>query len=530
MEQGAGRPRCQIGRAVFESANLLHEVPKAEYLRESARLREALLEAQYDLKLDGRFPVLILIAGVEGAGKGETVNLLNEWMDPRHIQTTAFGAPSDEEAERPPLWRFWRALPPKGRIGIFFGAWHTEPIVQRVTGSLGAESFAAATADILQLEQMLADEGVLLLKYWFHLSKEQQRQRLKALEKDPATRWRVTDTDWAYFKQYDRFVEVCEPFLRQTSSARAPWVVVPGADANHRALAVGRHLLAALRARLDDHPVGAPRAKAPPVSRPDPVNVIRALQLQQPLEKADYERKLAAWQARLARASRHARFAKLSVVAVFEGNDGAGKGGAIRRVTAALDARRYATIPVAAPTEEERAQPYLWRFWRALPRRGRFAFFDRSWYGRVLVERVEGFCAVADWQRAYGEINQFEQALLAHGTVLVKFWLAVSKEEQLRRFKLREQVAFKRFKITEDDWRNRRRWSAYEAAVCDMVERTSTAAAPWTLVEGDNKYHARLKVLRTLCEAVEAALARGKAKGGKAGKIGKGGRKAARAK
>ncbi len=522
---------------MFESAKLLHEVPKAVYQREEAKLREALLNAQYDLKLDGRFPVLILIAGVEGAGKGETVNLLNEWMDPRHIQTTAFGVPSDEEAERPPLWRFWRALPGKGRIGIFFGAWHTQPIVQRVMGLLDEGQFSAAVAQIQQLEQMLCDEGVLLLKYWFHLSKEQQRKRLKALEKDPDTRWRVTETEWDYFKLYDRFVEVCEPFVRQTSSAAAPWIVVPAADPNHRALTVGRHLLAAMRARLDDKPAKAAKAAParatplpPAAAAADGVNVLSTLALEQALAKPAYERELLKWQGRLNRATRDPRFRKLSVVGVFEGNDGAGKGGAIRRVTGALDARCYASIPVAAPTEEERAQPYLWRFWRPLPRRGRFVFFDRSWYGRVLVERVEGFCAEADWKRAYAEINQFEQALLQHGSVLVKFWLAVSRDEQYRRFKEREKVAFKRFKITAEDWRNREKWPAYEAAVCDMVDRTSTAAAPWTLVEADNKYFARIKVLRTLCEAVEAGLGRvkdGKRAGAKDGKRGKGGKKKA---
>jgi polyphosphate:AMP phosphotransferase len=389
-------------------------------------------------------------------------------------------------------------------------------------GKMGAGDFARSIGDIQRLEKMLCDEGVLLLKYWFHLSKAQQRARLKALEKNPDTRWRVSETEWAYFKLYDRFVEVCEPFLRQTSTAQAPWIVVPGADANHRALTVGRHLLAALRERLDAKPAEPPSGRTPLLPAPgDRLNVLTALQLDQPMSKPAYERALAQWQSRLNQAARDPRFKRLSVVAVFEGNDGAGKGGAIRRVTSALDARQYANIPVAAPTEEDRAQPYLWRFWRRLPRRGRFALFDRSWYGRVLVERVEGYCTEADWMRAYGEINDFEHSLLQHGVVLVKFWLAVTPEEQLRRFKLRETVEFKRFKITEEDWRNREKWGAYEAAVCDMVDRTSTVSTPWTLVEANNKYHARIKVLRTLCEAVEQALERGgKKRGGKAGKGG----------
>lgn len=492
---------------MFESANLDHRVDKAVYKREVPKLREALLNAQYDLKESGRFPVLILIAGVEGAGKGETVNLLNEWMDPRYISTQAFFEPSDEERERPALWRFWRALPPKGKLGVFFGAWHTMPVIQRVQGDITEGEFAQQIGEIVRLEKMLCDEGVLLLKYWFHLSKPQQKRRLKQLEKDSATRWRVTEREWEYFKAYKKFIRVCEPFLRKTSTGEAPWIVVPAADPRYRALTVGRHLLTALRERLKDQPAKVPAVSTPPLALPaDNLNVLRALKLNQPLTKDAYKAELEKWQGRLNAAARDPRFRSLSVVTVFEGNDAAGKGGAIRRVTSALDARSYHNISVAAPTEEERAQPYLWRFWRHLPRRGRFAFFDRSWYGRVLVERVEGFCSEADWHRAYVEINDFEQAMVRHNIIVVKFWLAISKEEQLKRFQLREKTAFKRFKITAEDWRNRKQWGAYELAVCDMVDRTSTSIAPWTLVEANNKYHARIKVLKTLCQAVEAAL------------------------
>jgi polyphosphate:AMP phosphotransferase len=491
---------------MFESASLKHRVDKAVYKREALKLRQALLDAQYDLKEDGRFPVLVVIAGVEGAGKSETVNLLNEWMDPRHVVTSAFAEPSDEERERPAQYRFWRAMPPKGKLGIFFGAWHTDPVLQRVLGEMSDGKFQREIGEIQRLEQMLVNEGVLLLKYWFHLSRRQQKKRLEELESDPKTRWRVHDLDWKYFKLYKKFVKVCDPFLRKTSTAEAPWMVVPGADARYRALAVGRHLLAALRERLDEKPVKRAADRIPPLPAADRLNVLRALELDQPMTKGAYRKELEKWQGRLAVASRDARFRRISVVGVFEGNDAAGKGGALRRITAALDARRYTNIPIAAPTEEERARPYLWRFWRHVPRRGRFAFFDRSWYGRVLVERVEKFAAEPDWMRAYAEINDFEQALARHGIVLVKFWLAIGKEEQYRRFKQREEVVFKRFKITEEDWRNRKKWDAYEHAVCDMIDRTSTSIAPWTLVEANNKYHARIKVLKTLCRAIESAL------------------------
>jgi polyphosphate kinase 2 (PPK2 family) len=236
------------------------------------------------------------------------------------------------------------------------------------------------------------------------------------------------------------------------------------------------------------------------------MNVLRALDLTKRMEKKDYEEELLDLQGRLNLLARHRNLRKHSIVLVFEGVDAAGKGGSIRRITKALDARRYNIYPVAAPTEEERAQPYLWRFWRNLPRRGKVAIFDRSWYGRVLVERVEGFCSEADWQRAYSEINDFEDQLARNGTILQKFWLSISQEEQLRRFEERQVTPFKRFKITEEDWRNREKWPLYESAICDMLDRTSTEIAPWTLVESENKYYGRIKILRTLVQRLEDEL------------------------
>jgi len=479
---------------MFESANLDHRVNKSTYRREETALRERLLEAQSGLLADRSFAVLILVAGVQGSGRGETVNLLNEWMDPRHVQTRGFGDPTQDERERPFAWRYWIALPPKGKIGVFFGAWHTDPILRRVRGVTSDDEFAHEIAEISRFEKMLTDEGVLLLKYWFHIPKDVQKQRLKRAHEKPEA-------------PYKKFVAVSEAFLRRTSTAEAPWTVIPGVDARYRALSFGRQLLASLEARLARKERPKPVAARVGARAPsDGLNVIRALQLNQPMSKPQYEDELDKWQGRLARLSQKKRMRKLAVVAVFEGSDAAGKGGAIRRLTSALDARLYDTVPTAAPSDEERAQPYLWRFWRRLPRLGRFAFYDRSWYGRVLVERVEGLTAEADWMRAYTEINDFEQQLVRHGTVVVKYWLAISKEEQLRRFRQREKVSFKRFKITPDDWRNRKKWDDYEQAVCDMVDRTSTSIAPWTLVEANNKYHARIKVLKTLCKALEDAF------------------------
>jgi polyphosphate:AMP phosphotransferase len=491
---------------MFESAELGHKIDKERYRQEVPELREALLNAQLDLAA-ADFPVIIIIAGVDGAGKGETVNILNEWMDPRFIQSNALDNPTDEELERPEMWRFWRALPPRGKIGIFFGSWYSAPIVNHVAGRTKNSELDQAMERIIRFEKMLTDEGALILKFWFHLSEEKQRKRLKSLEKDKDTRWRVTKADWESFKLYDSYRKISEHALRQTSTSEAPWTVLEGSDPRYRYLTVGKAILQGLRSRLDA-PVEKGQATAVPPLIPaiDDLLLIRSLDLGKNIPKDKYEDELTEYQRKLALLTRHDNFRNIAVIAVFEGNDAAGKGGSIRRITSALDARQYSIVPVAAPTEEERAQPYLWRFWRHLPRKGKFTVFDRSWYGRVLVERIEGYCTREDWMRAYSEINDFEEQLVRNKTVIVKYWLAISKEEQLKRFEERESTGFKRFKITDEDWRNREKWEQYELAVCDMIDRTSSEIAPWTLVEANDKYHARIKVLKTLCKAIEKSL------------------------
>ncbi len=491
---------------MFESAEIGHRIDKAEYRELEPELRKNLLDAQAELRERAEFPLLILIAGVDGAGKGETVNLLNAWMDPRHIHTRAFAEPNDLEAQRPPMWRYWQALPPKGKIGIFFGSWYTQPILDRAYKRSRNADLIASIEEIRHFEKMLVAEGALLLKFWFHLSKKAQEKRLNTLSSNPKTRWRVGPSDWEHYKRYDRLRAVSEQTLRETSTGEAPWFIVEGADANYRHLTVGNHMLNAMRSRLAETPQRPTTAPAVRVPALDERNVLNVLDYQAKLDKPDYRDKLEKLQGKLNLLTRDKRFRKRSMVVVFEGSDAAGKGSSIRRITAALDARFYRVIPIAAPSAEELAQPYLWRFWRQLPAHGHVAIFDRSWYGRVLVERVEGYCSEADWMRAYHEINDFEEQLVRNDVILVKFWLAITPEEQLRRFTEREQVAFKNYKITEDDWRNRDQWQAYEHAVCDMVERSSTHRANWTLIPANDKRYARVEVLKTLVQRLEEEL------------------------
>jgi polyphosphate:AMP phosphotransferase len=494
---------------MFEAAELGRKVSKDAFKRRAPKLRAALLDVQQRLR-SAPFPVIVVFAGVDGAGKSESVNLLNEWMDPRGIVTRAFGPPSDEERGRPEQWRFWRELPPDGRIGLFLSAWYSRPVLDRAYRRNSRVEFEHQLARLAEFERMLADDGAVILKFWMHLDKKSQRERLEALEADPLTRWRVTRLHWQHWKMYGRFVAAAELAIRSTSTAQSPWTIVEGRNEAYRSLTVADALRDAIAQRLSkldgrqaaDPPKRLPRQPAGAAA----FTVLSQLDMSKRLGETTFERDLLRYQGELNLLQRRAIRSGVSTILVFEGVDAAGKGGAIRRVTAALDARDFQVIPIAAPTDEERAHHYLWRFWRHLPRAGRFTIFDRSWYGRVLVERVEGFATPAEWRRAYAEINQFEDQLVDHGIVLVKYWIHITQDEQLRRFKARQSSAVKRWKIGEDDWRNRAKWHAYEQAVTEMVERTSTRQAPWKLVEGNDKHYARIAVLRTACESLRKAL------------------------
>lgn len=514
---------------MFESAELGHKVDDDKYKKEAKSLREQLLSAQFDVLDAKKFPVILLVNGVDGAGKTETVQLFNEWLDPRHVRTRAFGEPTQDELTRPPMWRFWQALPPKGKISILFGSWYAGPIHDYVFGGCKDNALTKKIDGIRDFEKLLHDDGALIIKLWFHLSKKAQRKRLRDLESNKLTSWRVTPDDWKHHKRYDDYAKVNERLLRDTSTGEAPWVVIDGSDPNYRALAAGRTVLAAMRARLEECDVESTTAKRKATTRAEKANgksdgkkpkeevatvlgsvdtagILRDLPFEERLSKEKYKTKIVKVQGRLAKLSRSSKMKKHGVAVVFEGMDAAGKGGAIRRVTGALDARRYNVIPIAAPTEEERAQPYLWRFWRHVPRRGQFVIYDRSWYGRVLVERVENFATEEQWTRAYREINDFEEQLADYGIVVVKLWLAITKDEQMKRFKEREEIAYKQFKITEEDWRNRKKWDDYVVAASDMIDRTSSSIAPWTVIEANDKHLARVRVIETIAKRLEESF------------------------
>jgi len=510
MSGGAPALWVKMRGAMFEVAELGRKVSRQEFDEAVPALRSELLEAQFALR-SRQFPVMIIVSGADCAGKGEVVHRLNEWLDPRGVDTYAFWQSSDEEQARPPFWRFWRALPARGRIGIFFGSWYSDPMVRRVYREIKGAELDGELDRIAFFEKMLADDGALIIKLWFHLSRKEQARRLKHLQRDPHTRGRVRPADLKNLKLYNKFIRTSERVIRRTDSAQCPWHLIEAADLRYLELTAGRILLESLQARLKEAgaaSVPAPAA-APPAQRAGAKSsrtVLDHVDLSQKLTERRYREELKKYQGRLTRLTWEANAGKISTVAVFEGWDAAGKGSAIRRVTAAIDPRLYRIIPIAAPTDEERAHHYFWRFWRHLPPAGYVTIFDRSWYGRVLVERVEQFASENEWKRAYLEINDFEEQLANRNIALAKFWIHISKEEQLRRFKARQDIQFKRYKITDEDWRNRKKWDAYKQAINEMVARTSTEFAPWTVVAGNDKNFARVQILKALCDALERLL------------------------
>ncbi len=497
---------------MFDTAELGQRVSKAEFKEREDALRAELLILQYRALELAAFPVIIDFAGVDGAGKGSTVNMLNKWMDPRWLRTIGYHPPTEEERARPRFWRYWRDLPPKGRIGLYLSGRYSRPLLGRVYGDIDEVEFDRRLAEIIRFENALADDGALILKFWMHLSASQQEVRLNELSADPLQNYKVTDSDWNNHKRYGDFIAAAEQIITRTNRGDAQWNIVEGVDSKYRHLRVGEIIAAELTRHLELHERRA--ATADSSSQPSSsatgatrsTTVFDSLDQSLTVSRREYKKKLKNYQARLGELGRIAFDRGVATALVFEGPDASGKGGAIRRAIWSLDARRARVHQFAAPTDEERAHHYLWRFWRKLPRAGVVNVFDRSWYGRVLVERAEGFATEDEWRRAYNEINDFENQIVDRGILLLKFWLHITKDEQLARFKEREKSPYKHWKLTDEDWRNREQWEAYEQYGHDVVQFTSTQRAPWILVEGNDKLHTRLRVLKTIIEHLEAHL------------------------
>lgn len=497
---------------MLERVDLSQELKKSELKAVMADFEPRLMTLQRRA-IEMQIPVVVVFEGWEAAGKAVLMNRLLLSLDPRHFSVYWITSPAEEDLLRPFLWRFWVRTPEKGRMVIFDKSWYTRVLTERVKGFVKPKYVEHAFGEINGFERQLTDHGCVLVKLFLHISKKEQKKRFEELESDPATAWRVTKDDWLHHRKYDDYRDAAEEMFSRTDNDYASWTIVPANDRSFATAKIFETVIRAIEEKISEvERTGfVSRIADGPEVTLDPVVPSRldGVDLSLSVPRDEYEIKLKKYQERLSDLESKIYAEKLSVIVVFEGWDAAGKGGNIKRLTQNLDPRIYDVIPVGVPTDEEAMHHYLWRFWRRVPKGGHIGIYDRSWYGRVLVERVEKLCAENEWKKAYREINEFEDQLMDSGALLVKFWLHIDKETQLTRFEERMRIPYKRWKIDEKDWRNREKWDLYREAVEEMLERTDTPDAPWTIVESNDKCHARLKTLKTLIGAIDNGRAAG---------------------
>ena len=456
-----------------------------------------------------KLPVVVILEGWAAAGKGALVKKMINYMDPRGFAVHPIFPPSAQEKLYPFLWRFWQKLPPKGSIAFFYHSWYTHVLEDRLFERITPSQVPLIMRDINAFERQLTEDGTVIAKFWLHLSRKELKSRLKQYQKDEFEAWRVRPEDWQQAKKYQAYRALAEEMLTYTSTGFAPWTLVEDNCPRWAKVKVLSQLVSRITEALERLKVTALETpNLPPQEQllPTEPDFLAKVDLSLSLDKQEYKTRLRAAQVELRKLQRSIFEQKIPVLILFEGWDAAGKGGAIKRLTDILDPRSYQVSAFAAPTEEEDQYHYLWRFWRRLPEAGTIGIFDRTWYGRILVERIEGFATEKEWHRAYPEINEFEAQLTSAGYVLVKFWLHLSQEEQLKRFENRRDDTFKHYKLTDQDWRNRDKWNLYYVAVNQAIARTSTPTAPWTIVPGNSKYYARVHIIETVIKAIKNKL------------------------
>ncbi len=490
---------------MLKNIDLSREVAKEEYkkVKSDADLKLGFLQRQAKA-LD--VPVIVVFEGWSAAGKGTLINELILPLDPRGFTVHSARGPTQEEAYYPFLWRFWKLTPTRGRLAIFDRSWNRRVVTDRVMGQVKGKQLRQAFEDIRSFERQLTDDGVVIVKCFLHISKNEQKRRFNALRASATTSWRVTKDDLRQHERYADYLAAAEDMLIETDTDYAPWTIVEAHDRRFATLKIFATVIDALERGIAAVERTAKAPPALPSANTFKTTVLDHANLSLSLTPEAYAARLKKAQVRLRELEHEIYLRRVPVVIAYEGWDAAGKGGNISRLTQNLDPRGYEVVPVAAPNDVEKAHHYLWRFWARMPKAGHITIFDRTWYGRVLVERVEGFCSEAQWRRAYREINGMEQQLAHFGTVLLKFWLQIDADEQLRRFRERQELIHKQWKITEEDWRNREKMQHYRDAVEEMLHRTTTPYAPWTIVESNCKRYARVKVLETVCETIRKRL------------------------
>ena len=493
---------------MLEKIDLSKKVDKKTYRRVMDEAEEKLGLLQRECK-DAGIPVILVFEGMGAAGKGVQINRLIQALDPRGFDVYACDRPTEDEQMRPFLWRYWTKTPAKGRIAVFDRSWYRSVQVDRFDGLTREDKLGDAYQDILSFEKQLCDDGTVIMKFFLYIDKDEQKKRFKKLEGSKETSWRVTEEDWNRNKDFDRYLKMNEEMLEKTDTDYAPWVIIEAVDKDYAALKIVSTVMDRLEYELEhrrpEDEKTAQRQESKTRER-FKNGVLSGIDLSKSLTEEEYKTRLKKLQKRLAELHSELYRLRIPVVIGFEGWDAGGKGGAIKRLTSNLDPRGYRVNPTAAPNDIEKVHHYLWRFWNSVPKAGHIAIFDRTWYGRVMVERIEGFCSEAEWRRAYQEINEMESHMANAGAVVLKFWLHIDKDEQERRFRERQANPAKQWKITDEDWRNREKWDQYEEAVNEMLIRTSTTYAPWIVVEGNDKRYARVKVLQTVVDALEKKI------------------------
>lgn len=507
---------------MLEKVDLTKSMTKAEYKAKMPMLEARIGELQRQLKALN-IPVMIVFEGFGASGKGLQIGELIQSLDPRGFTVYAVKEESKEEHFHPFLWRFWTKTPEKGRIAIFDGSWYRKVLIERFDKKTKLKEISDAYQSICSFERQLAQDGCIIIKLLLDIDQKEQKSRLKKLKSSRETAWRASQGDLERNARYKEYSQMMEEMLQITDTDFAPWTIIEATDRRFATVKIYSVIIKSLEEQLDkvikkkakekaaeaieefaeEGNITAEAVRTTVDEKSLGESVLSRADLTLSLSKAEYKRRLKELQKKMRLLHGEIYRRRIPVILGFEGWDAGGKGGAIKRLTAKMDPRGFVVHPTASPNDIEKAHHYLWRFWSAVPKAGHIAVFDRTWYGRVMVERIEGFCTKLEWQRAYKEINDMERDFVNAGAIVMKFWMQIDKEEQERRFKARQENPQKQWKITEEDWRNRDKWEQYEEAVNEMLIRTSTKSAPWIVVEGNDKYYARIKVLESVVQAVE---------------------------
>ena len=482
------------------------EKPEGEELKQRLKAAEEKLSQQQMKLKEKRLPVLVLIEGWGAAGKGSAIGQIIKNIDPRFFKVFSMpSTPTEEERRRPFLYRFFEKIPEAGKFTFLDSGWMDQIMKERLDGKLDDKAYAQRVDSVKRFERGLTDNGYLVLKFFFHISKKEQESRIEALLSEKDTAWRVSEGDLWQNRHYDKCLEAFDRYLDDTNTPSAPWYIIDSKSKKFAELQVMETLCMGIETALHNESLAVPLLQNafPLIKMPK----LRDVPLEgKTLDEEKYKKELKELQAKLGQLHNRLYRKRVPVIIAYEGWDAAGKGGNIKRLTGALDPRGFEVHPIASPEPHEKARHYLWRFWTRLPKDGHIAIFDRTWYGRVMVERLEGFCSENDWQRAYYEMNEFEQELHNWGAVILKFWVQIDKDTQLARFTERQNTPSKQWKITDEDWRNREKWDLYEQAVDEMLQKTSTTYAPWHILESVDKKYARIKALHIVIDALEKAL------------------------